>query len=169
MSQAEDLLESLSTSNSGILEPHIIIDKKRKVSVPDELKRIAVQHDHNIETVTFDCPRYWDGNDMSQSRICINYKRPDGILGSYVASNVIVDETDNTIMHFDWTISQDVTVKDGSLTFLVCIKKFDTGTGEEINNWHSELNSEMYISKGLECDEIIDGSYSELASYGQSN
>ena len=48
MSQAEDLLESLSTGNSGDLEPHIIIDKKRKVSVPDELKRIAVQHDHNI-------------------------------------------------------------------------------------------------------------------------
>ena len=160
MSQAETLLESLSTSNSGDLEPHIIIDKKRKVSVPDELKRIAVQHDHNIETVTFDCPRYWDGNDMSQSRICINYKRPDGILGSYVASNVIVDETDDTTIHFDWTISQDVTVKDGNLMFLVCIKKFDTDTGEEINNWHSELNTEMCISKGLECDEIIDGSYS---------
>ena len=165
MSQAEDLLESLSTSNSGDLEPHIIIDKKRKVSVPDELKRIAVQHDHNIETVTFDCPRYWDGNDMSQSRICVNYKRPDGILGSYVASNVIADETDNTTMHFDWTISQDVTVKDGNLMFLVCIKKFDTDTGEEINNWHSELNTEMYISKGLECDKIVDGSYSELVSY----
>ena len=165
MSQAEDLLESLSTSNSGILEPHIIIDKKRKVSVPDELKRIAVQHDHNIETVTFDCPRYWDGNDMSQSRICVNYKRSDGILGSCVASNIIVDETDNTTMHFDWTISQDVTVKDGNLMFLVCIKKFDTDTGEEINNWHSELNTEMYISKGLECDKIIDGSYSELVSY----
>ena len=57
MSQAEVLLESLPTGNSGDLEPHIIIDKKRKVSVPDELKRIAVQHDHNIETVTFDCPR----------------------------------------------------------------------------------------------------------------
>ena len=165
MSQAEDLLESLPTGNSGDLEPHIIIDKKRKVSVPDELKRIAVQHDHNIETVTFDCPRYWDGNDMSQSRICINYKRPDGILGSYVASNIIVDETDDTTMHFDWTISQDVTVKDGSLMFLVCIKKFDTNTGEEINNWHSELNTEMCISKGLECDEIIDGSYSELVLY----
>ena len=162
MSQAEALLESLSTGNSGDLEPHIIIDKKRKVSVPDELKRIAVQHDHNIETVTFDCPRYWDGNDMSQSRICVNYKRPDGILGSCVASNIIVDETDNTTMHFDWTISQDVTVKDGNLMFLVCIKKFDTNTGEEINNWHSELNTEMCISRGLECDEIIDGSYSEL-------
>lgn len=165
MSQAEDLLESLSTSNSGILEPHIIIDKKRKVSVPDELKRIAVQHDHNIETVTFDCPRYWDGNDMSQSRICVNYKRPDGVLGSCVAGNVIIDDTDESIMHFDWTISQDVTVKDGSLMFLVCIKKIDADTGEEINNWHSELNAEMYISKGLECDEIVDGSYSELVSY----
>ena len=102
---------------------------------------------------------------MSQSRICINYKRPDGILGSYVASNIIVDETDDTTMHFDWTISQDVTVKDGSLMFLVCIKKFDADTGEEINNWHSELNTEMCISKGLECDEIIDESYSELVLY----
>ena len=165
MSKAEGLLESLSTDNSGILEPHIIIDKKRKVSVPDELKRIAVQHDHNIETVTFDCPRYWDGNDMSQSRICVNYKRPDGDLGSCVAGNVIVDDTDQSIMHFDWMISQDVTVKDGSLTFLVCIKKIDADTGEEINNWHSELNTEMYISKGLECDKIVNGAYSELVSY----
>ena len=160
MATAAELFASLNAE-----EPHIIINSDRSVTIPEELKNIAVQYDHNIETVTFDCPRYWDGNDMSQSRICINYKRPDGILGSYVASNIIVDETDDTTMHFDWTISQDVTVKDGSLMFLVCIKKFDTDTGEEINNWHSELNTEMSISKGLECDEIIDGSYSELVSY----
>ena len=47
-------------------EPHIVIGYDRVVTVPDQLKRLAVQYDHDIETVTFDCPRYWGKHDMSQ-------------------------------------------------------------------------------------------------------
>ena len=49
----------------SISEPHIVIDSHRAITVPEQLKRIAVQFDHNFETVTFDCPRYWDGHDLS--------------------------------------------------------------------------------------------------------
>lgn len=56
MSTANELF----TTASGVDEAHIVINSDRSVSVPDELKNIAVQYDHNIETVTFDCPRYWD-------------------------------------------------------------------------------------------------------------
>ena len=44
-------------SASGIDEQHIIINSDRSITVPTELKNIAVQNDHNIETVMFDCPR----------------------------------------------------------------------------------------------------------------
>ena len=168
MSYADELLNSLSEDGVMALtvdsstEPHIIIDSNRKISVPDELKRIAVQYDHNVETVTFDCPRYWDEHDMSQMRIYINYKCPSGSLGCYIVDSVIIDETDDTIMHFDWTVSRNATLKDGSLSFLVCIRKTDADTGEEVNHWNSELNTEMYISKGLECNEITEEFYPDI-------
>ena len=168
MSYADELLNSLSEDGVMALtaesstESHIIIDSNRKVSVPDELKRIAVQYDHNVETVTFDCPRYWDEHDMSQMKIYINYKCPGGSLGCYIVDSVTIDEANNTIMHFDWTISRNATLKDGNLSFLVCIRKIDAETGEEVNHWNSELNMEMYISKGLECNEITEELYPDI-------
>ena len=133
-----------------IVEPHIVIDRNRTITVPDQLKRIAVQFDHNVETVTFDCPRYWDGHDMSVMEVYINYKRPDGKIRKYTADNVTVDDSDNTIMHYDWTITNDVTSVNGNLEFVVCIKKTDEN-GFDIAHWNSDINKEMYVSKGLEC------------------
>lgn len=85
MGRAEDLLNGLQntdTNNEISLliagentdtEPHFVINDNRVISVPSELRTIAVQYDHNIETVTFDCPRYWDGHDMSKMVVYINY------------------------------------------------------------------------------------------------
>ena len=160
MSQAEDLLISITgnevntrTVNPDV-EEHIVIGDDRFISVPEALKRIAVQYDHDVETVTFDCPRYWDGIDMSGMKVYINYQRPNKTLGMYLAKNVVIDENNPDILHFDWTISSNVTETSGRLSFLVCIKKTDAD-GNEKNHWNSELNSEMYISEGLECGEVI--------------
>lgn len=155
MSQTEELLNSLSNDDittylaNAEEEPHIVVGDDRVITVPESLKRIAVQYDHNVETVTFDCPRYWDGLDMSKMVVYINYKLPNRMLGSYVADNVAVDENDTNLMHFTWTISRNVTEVDGNILFLVCIKKTDSDGNEE-NHWNSELNNTMYVSKGLE-------------------
>ena len=165
MSQANELLDSLTedeiaayTANPAT-EEHIVIDSAtRKITVPESLKRIAVQFDHNIETVTFDCPRYWDGIDMSTMKIYINYMRPDGKPGSCLAENVSIDESNDTIMHFAWTISGDITQIKGNLSFLICIEQSDDDGYEEYH-WNSELNRDMYISEGLECEEPIITAY----------
>ena len=159
MSRAEELLNGLGDSELGamalgseaptVVEEHIVIDADRYISVPESLKRIAVQYDHDIETVTFDCPRYWDGHDLSEMQIYINYMRADKYVGSYLASGVTIDSADPTIMHFDWVISQNVTAIGGSLSFLVCIKQANSD-GHWEQHWNSELNQEMYISKGIE-------------------
>lgn len=160
MNQAEMLLNGLSPdeiteyAEASGNEPHVIVGADRVVVVPDQLKRIAVQHDHNVETVTFDCPRYWDGLDMSVMKIYINYARPDGGLGAYYCNTVTVDESDDTIMHFDWVVSRNVTSATGTLSFLICIKKTDANGNEE-NHWNSELNTDMHISKGLETSETV--------------
>lgn len=169
MSQVDKLLDSVSGDDGSPLlrlanpetEPHIVIDEDRFISVPKELQRIAVQFDHDVETVTFDCPRYWDGLDMSQLAIYVNYMRKDQITGCYKATNVAVDETNSNIMHFDWTISRNVSQAKGELKFLVCIKKADEG-GNEVNHWNSELNTEMYISEGLETAEAVVARYPDI-------
>lgn len=169
MSRAEELLNTLAGDDSSPVlrlanpetEPHIVVGDDRFITVPKELQRIAVQFDHDVETVTFDCPRYWDGLDMSQLFVYINYMRKDRITGCYKATNVTVDETDSNIMHFDWTISKNVSQVKGELRFLVCIKKADE-EGNEVNHWNSELNTEMYVSEGLETGDAIVARYPDI-------
>lgn len=167
MSQAEELLNSLTESDISLqsanpeTEPHIVVGDDRFVSVPKELQRIAVQYDHDVETVTFDCPRYWDDLDMSDLSIYINYMRKDRVVGVYKATDISVDTTNDRIMHFNWKISRNVTEVVGQIKFLVCIKKGDAD-GNEVNHWNSELNTEMYISEGLEAGEGYFDSYPDI-------
>lgn len=170
MSKAEDLLSSIVPVDEPSLflarpdadnEPHIVIGNDRFIVVPEELKRIAVQFDHNIETVIFDCPRYWDNHDMSQMVIYINYMRKDGVFGCCLAENIAIDDNDENIMHFTWTVSQNVTLVEGKLSWLVCIKTTDE-EGLEKNHWNSELCEDMYVSEGLECVETIFAAYPDL-------
>lgn len=170
MSEAMELLDSLSETmddTSGTQSPtypeqpmseRIIVGEDRFITVPEGLKRIAVQHDHNVETVTFDCPRYWDEHDMSQMRVYVNYQRPDGVTGSCLCEEVWVDETDENLMHFNWTVGGHATAVDGVLRVQVCIKRMKSGDGiteTEINHWNSEIYEEMYISKGLDCSMVV--------------
>lgn len=167
MSKAEELLNNAFSSSDVALfanvpdEAHIVIGSDRYITVPKELKRLAVQWDHDIETVTFDCPRYWDDHDMSQMHIYVNYLRSDGESGVFKAENIKVDETDSSIMHFDWTISRNATEVIGKLIFLVCVKCADED-GKEKNHWNSELCKDCYVSEGLEVDETFEELYADV-------
>lgn len=133
---------------------HIVIGVDRKIDVPKSLRRIAVQYDHNVKTVTFDCPRKFDNVDLSEMDIYINYMRSDGVMGSYLVDNVRIDETNENIIHFDWTISVHVSEAKGSLYFIVCARKTDDNGAIE-SHWNSETNKQMIVSEGLECQETI--------------
>lgn len=160
MSNATELLNGLTDDQVAAYsvnpdtEEHIVIGSNRIITVPAALKKIAVEHDHNVETVTFDCPRYWDGHDMSEWQVYINYILSNGYEDSYPADNVVVDDTDENIMHFSWTISRNVTQVKGAITILVCIKETDE-EGNEIRHWNSERNSELTVSAGMECAEKV--------------
>lgn len=155
MSQAEDLLNELSEDDVGVDgNSHIVIGTDRYWVVPDDVKKIAVQYDHNIETITFDCPRYWDGRDMSKMLVYVNYMRADDEKGQDKATNVVVDEVDDTIMHFNWTITGHLSAVHGPVTALVCVQRVGED-GSEQNHWNSELCTELYVSPGLECEANI--------------
>jgi hypothetical protein len=145
---------------TGLDEPHIVINSDRSIVVPSELKDIAVQYDHNIETVTFDCPRYWDETDMSEMLVSINYSLANGFEDTYICPEVIIDETDDSIIHFSWTISNKVTQAIGAIDFIVCLKLLDA---DEIADkvWHSRKCTDLNVLPGKECDARIISEYEE--------
>lgn len=165
MSRAEELLTTLDddsvTYPSDTVEEYIIVNEDRSITVPESLRRLGVQHDHNIETVTIICPRFWDDHDMSDMTVYVNYLRPDGVKGQYPATNLKVSETSIT---FDWVISKNVTQVNGKLSFLICIVKVNE-EGLEDQHWNSELNQECYITQGMECNEHIVLAYPDVITY----
>lgn len=160
-SQADNLLNTMSEEDIATYaansseEEHIVIDTDRNITVPKSLERIAVQFDDHIETVTFDCPRYWDEHDFSQMIVYINYRNAAGDLGRCLADNVRIDETDENIIHFDWLVRSNVTRKDGQIAFIVCIMD------DVENHWNSELCTSMYVSEGLDCSVLTGEDYYE--------
>lgn len=166
MSQAAELLNSLSgdsvaTYTANVEEEHIIVGSDRFIRIPDSLKRLGVQRDKDIETVTFDCPRYWDKHDLSQMVIYVNYVLPNGEDGRYPVQNVVAI---GTMLHFDWTISDYVTQYQGQISFLICAVMTDEEGNEKLH-WNSELNQEAYISEGLECSESPIHQYPDIITH----
>lgn len=154
MSQATDLLNNLTDDEIVAYavapdnEEHIIINADRTITVPESIRRIGVQYDHNVETVTFDGPRYWDNHDLSTMDIHINYELSNGVRGSYDVKNVYPDDVDGSMMHFTWCISNAVTKVAGTVRFLVCIRETDED-GNETLHWNSEINKDAYVSAGM--------------------
>ena len=152
MSLAENLLNSLDETayentriaSGGIEEEHIVVDASRTITVPANLKTIAVIGDKDIETVTFDCVRYWDGHDLSTFAIYINYILPNGDKGTYIPKSITkLDD----IFTFDWEIGSEITYAQGNLTFWIVAKLTDD-SGDLIKQWSSLQNSECTIARG---------------------
>ena len=139
------------------MKEHVIIGKDRTVTVPDSLKKLGIQFDHNVNTIVFDCPRYADEDqtvDMSQMRIFINYMLPDKTPGSSPAENVVIDPDDENLMHFNWRITNAVTPVNGVLSTLICVKKSDND-GNELHHWNTELFQRFTVGNGMKCSDQI--------------
>lgn len=172
MSQADELLRNLtdeqialySGAGSGVEEPHIVIGRDRYIVIPESLKKIAVEHDHNIETVTFDCPRHWDEHDLSKLILYINYRLPNGEIGSYIAKNIKVVDDDN--FTFTWTIRREVTKYKGNISFLVCAKSTEMEGDEALEklHWNTELCTDAYVSEGLESEAPLEEEYPDIVT-----
>lgn len=148
------------------MSENVVIKKDRSVTVPASEQKIGIQYDHNVNVITFDCPRYPDDDrsvDMSTMQIYINYMLPDKTLGSSLAENVKVDTNNPDTIHFDWTITREVTQVKGVLQVLVCVKKVNAD-GIELYHWNTDLISAFRVGEGMECLEPISSEYADVIS-----
>ena len=146
MSLAENLLNSLDNSArlSTGEEPHIVVGEDRVITVPQKLKLIAVKGDKDIETVTIDCVRFWDGHDLATFSISIYYTLPNGKTSTYTPNKKTIYDD---YFSFDWLIGQKITSYVGGLKFWVVAQQANAN-GVISRQWSSLKNSEMSIADG---------------------
>lgn len=164
MSLAENLLNTLNSDNAidsqdtNDIEEPIIVDETRKIIVPDKLKMIAVTGDKDVETVTFNCIRYWDAvHDLSNFVIYINYILPNNETGTYIPT---IKERYEDYFTFDWVIGREITKYKGTLTFLILARKVDSN-GILDYQWSSLANSECTIAQGIDVINVTDDKEAE--------
>lgn len=143
-------------------EPYIVIDEKRDINVPEELRGRIVQFDHNVETFTFQCPRYWDGRDLSTMEIFVNYviDPKKGTCSAYLVKELNVNEADDN-MTFDWVVTQDATTKEGELIIFVCAQLTDE-LGNLQHHWSSNFNKDFKLAKSYKCLQGIVDNYPNI-------
>ena len=153
MSQAEELLRGLSAGATTYSEEVDYVSiENRFLIVPAHLQKLGVASDHKVNTIHFVGPRYSEnGTDLSKMNIWVNYRRSDEYEDKALCTNVKVDATDDTLLHYDWLITRNVTEIDGNITVIVCAKETD-GAGNEDEHWNTELYTEFYVSEGMEVD-----------------
>ena len=109
-------------------EPRFIIDlDTRKIILPDEFKFLAVENDHNAETIYFEIDRYYDKQDLSQKTCIVQYKNTSdakAIEGFYPVTKLDIDTVPGKIL-FGWTIENKVTVLPGSVDFSIRFYSID--------------------------------------------
>lgn len=167
MGQAEELLNSLSgeTVTADISGDSVIIGSDQVMTIPDNLKKLGVSPDHGVNTVHFIGPRYSkNGVDLSKMNIWVNYMRADGYVDQSHCENVTVDSEDDTLLHYDWVITRNVTEIYGALTVVVCAKEVDAA-GFEDEHWNTERNNDFYVVEGLEVQESVITQYPDLVEY----
>ena len=164
MSLAENLLNSLETTNVANSysvvneEPHIVVGADRNIIVPQSLRKIAVTGDTGVETVTFDCVRYWDGNDLSTFAIYLNYVLPDRSIGTYIPKSITANYGED-VYHFDWEIDRYMTKTNGTIAFAItAIKTKLNENGETVvdKQWGSFPNTECSIVEGVDIANVPD-------------
>lgn len=139
------------------MNEHIVINRDRSVTVPESERKIGIQFDHNVNKIVFDCPRYADDNeaiDMSKMQVFLNYMLPDRTVGCSILENIRVDESDSSVIHFDWNVRRSHTMTNGVLSTLICIKQTDT-EGNELYHWNTDLFQKFTVGAGIEFEENI--------------
>ena len=112
------------------------------------------KNDHNIEKIAFTMPRFWGDDDLIDDEIRIVYQRADGYKDYYTPDDVAVDDNDESLLHFTWLVSQNVTQVKGSLLISVCAKE-----GEDYH-WSSKTARASVIGT-LDCEDILENLISD--------
>lgn len=144
---------SLSVEDIGDEESPIVIDTfTRNVVFGDSFnKQIAVEGDLSSNEITFICPRYIEGYDISQVRhiyVIWNNKNA-GTNGAYLVKRDFVDGNEDNLC-LPWLISSEVAKVAGSIECSISFIDYADTDGTIVSyKWSTNPITDLYVGTGV--------------------
>lgn len=165
----QQFIEEVTGDPARLLDNVLVIDENlRNITVPPKAIIAGAMGDKDINWVNFKVHRYYDGTDLSEFQIRINYLNAKGDPNFYTAQNVIIKENE---IYFSWLITLDAVAYPGDLQFSVCFIKYeDDKVQQEFNTAATilaipdSIKVEQYIDPG-EMEDIIARVLKEVTDY----
>ena len=165
----QQFIEDVTQDPQRLLDNVLVIDENlRTISVPPKAIIAGAVGDKDINWVNFKIPRYYDGTDLSEFQIRVNYLNANGDPNFYSAQNIVIKENE---IYFSWLITLDAVAYPGEVQFSVCLIKYENDkVGQEFTTAISTLEIpdsvkvEQYIDPG-EMEDIIARVLAEVAEF----
>lgn len=150
-----------------------VIDPSTKAIKNDSGRKIVlVQNDHNSERLTFECPRFIEGHDMSIcNRVEVHYLNVDANTrkektGLYVVDDLAVDSGKNLVT-CSWLVSHNATEYGGKLSFLL---RFCCVENETITySWNTLPFKDMTVSDGIDAANEFETEYADVIEHWKNS
>lgn len=130
----------MSETNTFIIDNNL-----RCINIPDGANIFGVAGDIEVKQVSFEMPRYYNGIDMSEFSIFVDYENAKGDRNYYKVVDIKTHSATNPQssdnITFTWLLESDVTAYQGTVVFAIrmvkrdgtkIIKQFDTDTATGI-------------------------------------
>lgn len=117
----------------------VVVNKS--IQTPLIMTNVLVQGDKNSRIIHFVMNRYFDGIDLSEKDILINYKNAESKTGFDTVTNLKITEES---IEFEWLINSEITVQEGEVSIQVDICQYD------------ELGDVIYRYQTLPCELLIE-------------
>lgn len=138
---------------------YVIDEDLRTIMIPSDGVILGVQGDKNINRVNFQMPRYYNGFDMSEFDVRVNYKNANGDKNFYIVKDATVR---GDMIYFTWLVDPYATAYIGMVQFVVRLFKLDEENGDHI--FYTTHNS-AEVLEGLMVDEqLTEEEYSDWSS-----
>lgn len=121
----------------------------RTIIVPESLKVIGVAGDHRAESIFFQIPRYFDGQDLSEHNCLIRYINAGNEYGEYPIADKAVDEK---YIILGWQITNLVTRYAGTINFTIQFETIDYNGVEY--QWQT-IPATLTVLPGLNVEKTI--------------
>lgn len=141
--------ESAESSNGRT--PLVIDNDLRTIYVPQSEYVFGVYNDKDVLAVPFQMPRYYDGLDLSEFSIRINFLSASGVLAYEDAIDV---EVGDDVITFKWLLGAAVFTSSGTLTFSVCLRQINENS--LIVKEYNTTKATAVIKDGLEAEDQSD-------------
>lgn len=128
----------------------LIDENLRTVTIPPDGVVLGVEGDKNSNRVNFQMPRYYNGFDMSEFTVRVNYVNANGDGGVYTVNDL---EVRDDMILFTWLVDSDACAYVGVVRFLV--RMTITNGGELIQAFDTTI-AKANVLEGLPITTIID-------------